>query len=284
MLRLFISAVALAATATAHCTRPQLVEAVDSYLEAQTSGQISAFKARFDNSTWLGYYENSRKLDVSTGVLNTGLKVTHNRSLYDTINCMTYTEVIANDPANPHVIGTQLKFANHKINRVDSIVTKPGDWLFNITGYSYWVTQEDWSAIPEEKRDTRETIKKAADAYLDLFNDPTVEVPWGKPCVRLEGGLYGDPGPNGTCAVGVPTGVPITNRRYVIDEMYGAVDVLNDFGGSKWPDSHEFRIEGGKLRYVHTMTHCGIPNCGVLRRRQWHFPAIRGIDRSMIEV
>ncbi|KAF2799735.1 hypothetical protein K505DRAFT_345698 [Melanomma pulvis-pyrius CBS 109.77] len=263
MLNLLLSTITLAATATAHCTRPQLAEAVDTYLAAQVSGQTPAFKARFDNSTWLGYFENNKKVDINTGILNKALPITHNRTIYDTTACVTYTEVIVNSTTDPYVLGTQLKFANHKINKVDSIVTKPGDWLFNVTGYAYWVTQEDWSEIPTEKQDARDTIKKAADAYLDLFNAPNTTVPWGTPCVRLEGGLYGDPGPNGTCAVGVPSGVPIGNRRYVVDEIFGAVDVMVEFGGSKWPDTHEFRIVGGKIRYVHTMTHCGTPNCGV---------------------
>ena len=254
---------ALATTVTSHCTRPQLVEAVDAYLAAQISGQPSSFKTRFDNSTWLGYYENAKKVDVAASVLNKALPITHNRSLYDTTSCATYTEVIVNSTTDPYVIGTQLRLANHKINKVDSIVTKPGDWLFNITGYAYWVTQEDWSTIPEDKRDSRETIKKAADAYCDLFNNPNVTVPWGTPCVRLEGVLYGDPGPNGTCAVAIPTGVNLHNRRYVIDETVGAVDVMLDFGGSKLPDTHEFRIEGGKIRYVHTMTRCEVANCGL---------------------
>ena len=81
--------------------------------------------------------------------------------------------------------------------------------------------------------------------------------------MRLEGGLYGDPGVNGSCAGGVPSGVPLTRRRYVVDEGVGAVDVLLDFGKSGWPDSHLFRVEKGKLRYVHTMTHCGVKNCGL---------------------
>jgi hypothetical protein len=267
MLPKLLPTLALAALTTAHCTRPQLVEAVDAYLTTQTTGQTSAFKARFDNSTWLGYYENAQKVDVNTGILNKPLAITHNHSLYDTVGCATYTEVIVNSTTEPYVIGTQLRFANHKINKVDMIVTKPGDWLFNITGYAYWVTQENWETIPEEKRDTRETIKKAADAYCDLFNNPNVTVPWGTPCVRLEGGLYGDRGPNGTCKGGVPSGVPMQNRRYVIDETVGAVDVMLDFGNSRWPDTHEFRVEGGKLRYVHTMTHCGVPNCGLSFRR-----------------
>ncbi|KAH7138623.1 hypothetical protein B0J11DRAFT_476406 [Dendryphion nanum] len=264
MIRFLLSVVALAATASCHCTVAQLKDVVDVYLAGQVSGQSAQLNARIDNGTWLGYYENAKKLDISTGIVNKPLPITHNRTIYDTSICATYTEIVVNSTTDPYVIGTQLRFANHKVNRVDSIVTKPGDWLFNITGYAYWITQEDWSTIPEEKRDTRTTIRKAADAYLDLFNNPNTTVPWGTPCVRLEGGLYGDPGPNGTCAVGVPSGVPITRRRYVIDETVGAVEVLVDFGQSAWPDTHEFRIEGGKIRYVHTMTHCGTPNCGIL--------------------
>lgn len=255
--------IAFAGSTAAHCTRPLLAEAVDSYLSAQTTGQTSAFKAHFDNSTWLGYYEYSKKVDINTGILNTPLVVTHNRSLYDLTACATYTEVIVNSTTNPHVIGTQLRFTNHKINKVDTIITKPGDWLFNVTGYAYWTEKESWATVPEELRDTRATIKAAADAYCNVFSNPNTTVPWGIPCVRLEGGLYGDDGPNGTCASYIPTGVPLTNRRYVIDETVGAVDVMVDFGQSKWPDTHEFRVEMGKLRYVHTMTHCGVANCGV---------------------
>lgn len=263
MFRYLVALLPFAACATAHCTRSQLAEAVDTYLTSQISGQPNTLKARFDNSTWLGYYENSKKVDLGSGILSQPLGITHNRSIYDTTSCATYTEVVVNSTTTPYVIGTQLRFTNHKINKVDSIVTKPGDWLFNITGYAYWTAYEDWDPVPEVQRDTRETIQKAADAYLDLFNNPNVTVPWGTPCVRLEGGLYGNPGPEGSCAGGVPTGVPLTNRRYVIDETLGSVDVFMDFGKSKWPDSHQFRIENEKIRYVHTLTHCGVANCGL---------------------
>ncbi|KAF2470856.1 uncharacterized protein BDR25DRAFT_368482 [Lindgomyces ingoldianus] len=257
MFRLLLSTIALAATAVSHCTRPGLTEAVDEYLSAQQSGQVSAFKARFDNSTWLGYFENTKKADVDTGILTHPLVISYNRSLYDTTACATFTEFYVNDLNAPYVIGTQLRFANHRINKVDTIITKPGDWLFNITGNMYYAPKENWGTIPEEKRDSRDTIKKAADAYCDLFNNPNITVPWGAPCNRLEGGLYGGKGlPNDTCNAGVPSGIDMRNRRYVIDETVGAVDVMLDFGGKSGglPDSHEFRVEGGKIRYVHTMT------------------------------
>ena len=111
----------------------------------------------------------------------------------------------------------------------------------------------------------------SADAYLNLFNDKTVQVPWGTPCARLEGGLYtsksapGQPlAPTDTCNVGVPSGVPIVDRTYVIDVPHGAVAVLSHFGKAQEPDFHVFRIEHGKLKYVHTITACvKVANCGV---------------------
>ncbi|KAH8728338.1 hypothetical protein GQ44DRAFT_609609 [Phaeosphaeriaceae sp. PMI808] len=264
MISILLSTAILFTSVIAHCTQLQLITAVDSYIFAQLTGNNTAFKARFDNSTWLGYYENSVKLDIDAGIVSTPLPIKWQRSMYDTTACATYSEVIVNSTTStPYVIGTQLRFANHKINKVDSIVTKPGDWLFNITGYAHYSPLENWGWINSSARDTRETIKAAADAYLDLFNNPNVTVPWGIPCVRLEGGMYGDDGPNGTCANYIPKGVPITRRRYVIYEEYGSVDVMVDFGKSAWPDSHQFRVEEGKLRYVHTLTHCGVTNCGV---------------------
>ncbi|KAH7390947.1 hypothetical protein DE146DRAFT_767050 [Phaeosphaeria sp. MPI-PUGE-AT-0046c] len=253
----------LLATAVAHCTRPGLTDTVNNYLAAQTTGQLSVLTSHFDNSTWLGYFENNLKLNLSSAIINTPLAITFNRTIYDTTACATFTEVIVNSNSTPYVIGTQLRFANHKINKVDMIVTKPGDWLFNVTGYAQYSPRENWAPVPAAARDSRTVLRAAADAYLDVFNAPNTTVPWGIPCVRLEGGLYGDQGPNGTCGSFIPTGVPITRRRYVVDEEMGAVDVLVDFGKSAWPDSHEFRVEGGKLRYVHTLTHCGVANCGV---------------------
>jgi len=67
--------------------------------------------------------------------------------------------------------------------------------------------------------------------------------------------------PKDSCEVGVPAGVNIANRHFVVDEELGTVQVFCTFGagtpggGSGAPDSHLFRVENGKLRYVHTLTH-----------------------------
>ena len=121
--------------------------------------------------------------------------------------------------------------------------------------YNYARDPEN-SEPPAESRDiddliygaageTIEEIIAAADAYLDLFNDKTVEVPWGTPCARLEGGIYTGRGqPDDTCNIGVPEGVPLVDRDYIVDVAKGAVAVFLRFGGPEGlPDVHTFRIE-----------------------------------------
>lgn len=91
-------------------------------------------------------------------------------------------------------------------------------------------------------------------------------VPWGTPCTRLEGGAYTGKGlPSDSCSRGIPSNhsqAPNTHRRYVIDEAMGSCSVLCVWGHMMMAaDSHEFRLEGGKLRYVHTMTVCPGQTC-----------------------
>ncbi|KAI1169353.1 hypothetical protein F5B18DRAFT_20029 [Nemania serpens] len=253
-----LSLVALAAglfsaSGAAQCARETLVAATNKLLAAQTAGKPDAMGA----ITGVGYLEQFKTADMKKGILATPLKLDFNRSLHDTVQCATYTEMVAAAGAHPYVVGTQMHFTPEgKLTNLSSLVTDRGDWLFNATGTLYWASREKWDVIPEAQRDSRATIQAAANAYADIFNDKSVKVPWGSPCARLEGGAYtGNGSPSDRCDVGIPEGVALVNRRYIIDETIGAVDVFIDF--ATVPDSHEFRIEKGKIRYVHTITVMG---------------------------
>jgi hypothetical protein len=251
---------ALAGLVSADCTRDMLQSAANSYLAAQAAGNSSLITPL---SSSVVYTENLKTANIKTGVLATALRIDHNRSSLDTTQCATYTELISTQASNPTVSAWQMRFSNAstssaggnssaawQITQIDSIVAHTGDWFFNATATLNYASKEDWSLIPAASRDTRAVIKAAADAYCDSFNNASVKVPWGAQCSRLEGGNYFTP-----CSTGIPSGVQLTNRKYVIDETYGAVDVIMDFGGGNGlPDSHEFRVEGGKLRYVHAIT------------------------------
>ncbi|KAI1347855.1 hypothetical protein F5Y01DRAFT_318375 [Xylaria sp. FL0043] len=262
----------LAALASAACTREFLKNATDQYLAAQTKG-FSSDLASLTVSN-LTYTENEVKMSLDRSVLTEPIKMDHNRSIFDTVQCATFTEIIAATNIHQYVIGTRMEFnANNRISKMESIVTDRGDWAFNATGYLYWDSLENWDPIPPEKQDSREVIQAAGDAYFDRFKNESVVVPFGVPCSRLEGGASTAPlnmtGDSCTAA-GLPSTLVVTNRRYVVDQEMGTVDIFLGFPGldrsqgmATMPDSHVFRVEQGKIRYIHTVSSCVEAGCGL---------------------
>jgi hypothetical protein len=241
------------------CVRGGLQRAVDLYIDAQTKGDPSSLPL----AAGLGYIENMAPTDIDEGLINAPLRIDHHRSLLDESTCQTFTEVIVADPEKPYILGTRLRVNHDKIAEIEILWTTTGYWLFNADAYLKYSSAEDWGPIPAEERDSRGTLVAAANAYLDAFLEGKIDqVPWGFPCVRVEGGAYtGTGSPDDSCEVGVPSGVNIANRRFVVDEVLGSVVAFCTFGaggptgGSGAPDTHLFRVESGKLRYVHTLTH-----------------------------
>jgi len=241
------------------CSRDSLKRAVDLYIAAQTKGDTSGLPLSED----LGYMENMVSANIDKGIIKKPMKIDFHRSLYDPYTCQTFTEVIVTNEAEPYVLGTRLRVVTDKITELEIIWTTTGYWLFNADNYLKYSSTENWGEIPVDKRDTYGTLLSAANAYLDAFLDDRRDiVPWGYPCVRIEGGAYTGKGvPEDSCEIGVPSGANIVNRRYVVDETIGAVVVFCNFGAgtpggaSGAPDTHLFRVENGKLRYTHTLTH-----------------------------
>ena len=241
------------------CTREGLQRAADLYVAAQTRGDTSAMPL----ATGLGYMENAAPADISNGLIKTPMKIDHHRSLLDTATCQTFTEAIVTNKEKPYVLGTRLRVNHDKIAEIETLWTTTGYWLFNADTYLQYSSTEKWDVIPVDRRDTRTTLVAAASAYLDAFLEGKMDlVPWGVPCNRTEGGAHtGRGAADDSCQVGVPSGVNIANRRFVVDPTIGSVQVFCTFGagsatgGSGAPDTHLFRVENGKLRYVHTLTH-----------------------------
>jgi hypothetical protein len=241
------------------CTRAELQTAVDSYIVAQGKGNPASMKIAAQAT----YVENMRDSTMDKSILHTPMKIDFHRSLLDTVACETFTEVIVTDKAHPYVLGMRLRVVRGQVSEVDAMITDQGDWLFNADNYLKFSPKEDWSIIPAAARDTRETLRAAANAYEDAFLDNAVVVPWGMPCNRLEGGIRtGKDTPEDSCTGGLPSGMVFSARRLIIDPEIGAAVILAKFTTNNQPDSHLFRVEKGKIRYVHTLTVCTIANCG----------------------
>ena len=243
------------------CTREGLKAATDLYLAAQAKGDVSGLPL----AKGLGFVENAKAINLDEGLIKKALKIDHNRSLLDTSTCQTYTEIIVTDKAAPYALGTRMRINHGLIAEIEMIWTTTGYWGFSADAYLKYTTAEDWSPLPATaKRDSRATLEAAATAYLDAFLEGKKDlVPWGYPCQRTEGGSMhtGTGIATDSCDVGVPSGVNIANRHFVVDETMGAIIAFCTFGaggpngGSGAPDTHLFRVEDGKLRFVHTMTH-----------------------------
>jgi hypothetical protein len=241
------------------CTRESLQAKVDAYINALKKGEPSLMPL----ASGAKYIENRKETDFRKGIWQEPLVVDFHRSLLDTELCETYTEIISASGSHPYVIGTRLKITGDTIAEVEALVTDEDDWLFNVSNYLKYSSQEDWSILPPEMRSDRQTLIRVANAYFDVFKDFTTanEVPWNIPCARLEGGAYTNPEnkPDASCTEGPPLegSVEITNRRFIVDLDMGTVVGLANFGDKNgWPDSHIFRLENGKMRYIHTLTVC----------------------------
>jgi hypothetical protein len=259
---LLLLALAAPVRAQATCSRADLQSAVDAYLSVQRNGKPAGLPL----ASGARYIENTVGMPFDNGIVKNALKIDFSRSLLDTSICETFTEVIVTDKNHPYVLGVRTKVSDRKIAELETLVTDADDWLFNAENYLKYSPAEDWGAIPVAARDSRATLISAANAYFDVFDDNSVSVPWGTPCNRLEGGIRTGRGrPDDSCNVGVPSGMKLTNRRFIADPEIGAV-----VGFIRWPsgvpDSHVFRVEHGKLRFVHSLTVCTVPNCGFPQR------------------
>ena len=258
-----LAALALLASPSGHtagsCTRAVLQGAVQSYLTAQAHGDPKALHLGADAR----YVQNARALPLSHSILAQPLAIDFHRSLLDEASCQTYTEVIVARSAHPYVLGVHERVADGSIAELETIVTQKDDWLFSAANDLKYSPAENWSVVPAGERSDRAALIAAANAYFDLFSDKRVQVPWGTPCNRLEGGLRtGKDLPDDSCNVGVPSGVPMLDRRFVVDPQIGAVVGLVHFGQRGLPDAHLFRVVNGRIRYIHTITVCDRPNCG----------------------
>ena len=268
-----LAGLALATTARAECSRAMLGKLADTYVKAQTTGK----PALLPLAKGATYAENDQAMEPGKGVLAGALKIDFTRSFLDTTQCATFTEVVAASDPHPYVIHTRMEASSGgKVSKIESVVTDTGDWMFGAAEHLAVTKGETWDEIPKDKRDTRAAIQAAADAYLDNWGDPTLPVPHGTPCARLEGRINtGAKNPaSNSCNMGAfPQKLKVGHRRYVIDETLGAVSIFHNF---PWldagipvdpgtPASQMFRVEGGKNRYIHEVTVCTTPDCGRAR-------------------
>lgn len=259
----------------ADCTREGLLAAAHSYVAAQAAGDISKLLPL--DSTNFTYRKNNKAAALAPGVLATPLKLDLNRSTADAVACASYTLLISTTgggsrSTKPYVLATQIRHRGNDTSAmatIDTIAATTGSLFFNAAQtLRYLQAEEDWSSSPPPvdpssaaaaaaaaRPTDRATLRKFADAYLDMWTDAKAadQMAWAPGCERVEGSRLTRP-----CNGSLPRGGSAQrngDRRYVIDDVYGSVDVLCEFSSlGDMPDSHELRVVNGKVKYVHTVT------------------------------
>jgi hypothetical protein len=259
-LAVYALAAGLSSVSAADCPRPTLQKVASAYVDSVTRTGLT-----LDLASPFTYTENFRAADVKTGALSKPIKISHSRVLLDSPGCAIYVEIIAPGTKPQYHIGSQIHVdGSGKASKIEAVINSDlpnsGSWVFNATRTLAYIQKEDKEGgrgvIAAEKRDSREVLKRAADAYFDLFSGgKAANVPFAPGCTRVEGG-FSKAIP---CSAGIPSSGGknmMLDRRYVIDETVGSVEVMLKFMGSS-PDTHDFRLEGGKIRYVHAITVLG---------------------------
>jgi hypothetical protein len=165
---------------------------------------------------------------------------------------------ISTSGSRPYVVSTQIRHLDNDtstISSIDTIAATTGDLFFDAKKTLSYIRAESWSSLPTVSQPSRALLRSIGDAYLDMWTNSTAAdtIPWGTQCERVEGSMYTNP-----CGASLPRGGSQKAngmRRYVIDETVGSVQVSCQFDSlGAWPDSHEIRVEKGKVKYVHTVT------------------------------
>ena len=212
-----LGALALASPAAAqrgNCARDTLQDIANRYVKAQQQGSIFALPV----GEWVDYRENFELVSTTTGVISQPADFAWHVDLVDTGNCRVFVQGVILKP-KPYVVATRLAWSFNGLGEIGSVVTQPGDPGFDAQAAADAAGKENWGDIPADKQDTRDALMAAAKAWL------------------------------------AQPGRALADPEFTVDETKGAVGVRGRLGGPDGPAvSDVFRIEGGKVVYVHSLT------------------------------
>jgi hypothetical protein len=201
------------AMAQGNCARATLEDVATRYVKAQQTGSIFTLPV----GEWVDYRENNGLVSTTTGVIGQPADFAWHVDLVDTGNCRVFVQGMILKP-KPYIVGTRLAWSFNGLGQIGSVVTQPGSPQFDAQKAVDAANKEDWGVIPEGRRDTRDALMAAAKAYL------------------------------------ASSGPQLTDPEFTVDETRGAVAVTGQVGGEEGPAAAQvLRIEGGKVRYAHSM-------------------------------
>jgi len=210
---LAMAAPAAAQQGPGNCARDTLQDVANRYVKAQHEGSVFALPV----GEWVDYRENYGLVSTTTGVIGQPADFAWHVALVDPTACRVFVQGVILKP-KPYVVATALGWSFNGLGAINSVVTQAGDPQFDAQAASDAASKEDWGEIPADKRATHAALMATANGYLSA------------------------------------QGVKLTEPEFTVDETIGAVAVRGHLGSADGPAAaHVLRIEGGKVRYDHTL-------------------------------
>lgn len=234
------------------CSRELLKTAVTDYFDALSSHDPSQLPL----ASKVKFTENGVKTKVGEGFWTTAGELKFKRSALDTETCNTVTESVISEAGTDIVFGLRLKLVASKIEEIETIVVRSGDYISSPSGL-LGTSDDDWeSVLSKSARPTREELAAVVDNYFLEFPEGVCGFP--DDCTRYENGLA-----TGACAImqacadaGVDMGSrSMTPRLYVLDAEAGIAVGFTMFTGRTIPgtysDFHMFKYRDGNVHGIH---------------------------------
>jgi hypothetical protein len=230
------------------CARGDLKATVESYFTAMAAHDPSTLKV----ASTVRFTENAKQTQLGQGLWKTAGAVKFHRDVLDTERCGTVSEAVVPNQGTDTIFGLRLKLDGGQIIEVETIVVDPSTGFVPTPNGIVSSAKDDWeSVLPADQRSTRAELSAAANAYFDLFSNPSAMVPFGKPCNRLENGLQTT---QGDCSSGIPAGnLMMTHRRYPVADLEAGIAVGWVLFGGSLLDFHMFKLKGGKIQFINAV-------------------------------
>ena len=230
------------------CTRADLKSVVGVYFTAMAAHDPTMLKV----ASSVKFTENAKSLELGDGLWKTAGAVTFHRDVLDTERCGAVSESVVDNQGTATIFGLRLRLEGGQLTEVETIVVDPKTGFFPTPTGIVNSSKDDWEGVlPADQRSTRAELTAAANAYFDLFSNPSTMVPFAKPCNRLENGLQTT---QGDCGGGIPSGnLMMTHRRYPVADLEAGIAVGWVLFGGGLLDFHMFKLKGGKIQFINAV-------------------------------
>lgn len=258
-------ALAICAGATtanaATCSREELAQVADAYIDALSSHKPSAAPLAKD----VKFTENAKQLKVGDGMWQTAGAVSFRRKVLDRETCGALVQAVISEEGQEKdtILGVRLKLNdNKKISEIETYIARATEFAQKPEGVPLQ-DGDDWETIlPENERSSRDTMNAAADSYFTKFDIPDTAVPFATPCNRYENGTRTTRNDCSNFGPAGRGGMKMTHRRYLVTDLEAGITVGFVLFAGRLLDFHIFKIRNGKITQMQAVVGPAIESNG----------------------